>query len=272
MDYLVSDVVRVVEELAPLALAESWDNCGLLIGSDKNPVERVYLALDLNDELIDLAIAAGAKLIIVHHPPIFGGITHLNEDVPEMRNFAKIIRAGISVYAAHTNLDSAVGGVNECLAEVLGLEVTGTLFPNGQQLGRFADEQHTAGFVRLAELPESLSFKTWLVRVNQHLQSSGCFMSGVSEREIKRVLVSGGAYDDNWTDPIANSGCDCFVGGEIKHHQLMALEARGVRALAAGHDCTERPVLIPLAAYLEAELPGLQCTAYTGLDYNVLLD
>lgn len=272
MAYLVSDVIRVVEELAPLGLAESWDNCGLLIGSEKNLVSRVCLALDLDEELIDRAVAAGAEMIIVHHPPIFGGINHLNEAVPEMRNFANIIRAGISVYAAHTNLDSAIGGVNECLAEVLGLEVTGTLFPSERQLGRFADDHHTAGLVRITELPDAIDFRSFLVRVNQHLQTSGCFMSGVSDCEIKRVLVSGGAYDDNWTDPIARSGCDCFVGGEIKHHQLMALEARGVRALAAGHDCTERPVLIPLAAYLEAELPGLLCSAYTGLDYNVLMN
>lgn len=270
MNYKVSDVINVLEEFAPLELAESWDNCGLLIGSSTSSVNRICVALDADAEAIEAAIKGEAQLLIVHHPPIFGGITHLNEAVPEMRNFARLIRAGIGVYAAHTNLDSAVGGINDCLAEVLGLDVKYTLFPTQMQGGIFASEEKQAGMVRIAELGEALSYKDFLVRVNQHLQTPGCFMSGVSDRKIQRVALSGGAYDENWNDALVEAGVDCLVSGEIKHHQLLGLEARGIRALAAGHDCTERPVLIPLAAYLESKLPGIFAFSYTGLDYNVL--
>ncbi len=85
-----------------------------------------------------------AQLLVVHHPPIFSGIRQLNEAVPEIRNINRLIRSGIGVYVAHTNLDAAVGGINDSMAEVLGLQVYATLFPHSLQIGRFADEQHQA--------------------------------------------------------------------------------------------------------------------------------
>lgn len=272
MSYKVNDVIKVIEKLAPLSIAESWDNCGLLLGSSEQPVEKACVCLDIDSDVVSQAIEAGVQIIVTHHPLIFSGIKHVNEAVPETNRIARLIRHGIAVYAAHTNLDAAVGGVNDCLAKVLGLKVIGTLFPSDLPGGRFnAEEGIVSGFVRIAELPDAVDYKSFLVRVNQHLQTSGCFVSGVSNRPILKVALNGGSSDESWTDAIAGSGVDAYISGEIKHHQLIALEERGVRAIAAGHDCTERVVLEPLAAYLRDELSDLDVFVNTGLDYNFLL-
>lgn len=270
MSYRVRDAAQALEALAPLFLAEEWDNCGLLIGSAEAALTRVSFALDMDAAAVERTLAFGSELLIVHHPPIFTGIKHLNEEVPEMRNINRLIRAGVAVYAAHTNLDAAVGGVNDCLAAVLGLKPEGTLFPAARQGGELADERLPAGLVRLAAPDEAMPFEDFLRLANRQLRTSGCFMSGLDPRPIRRVALSGGACDEAWTEALAESGVDLLLAGEIKHHQLLALEARGVRALACGHDCTERPVLAPLAAYLEGKLPGLSCEVYTGLDYDLL--
>ncbi len=271
MSYIVADVMRVLEKLAPLSLVEPWDNCGLLLGSSEQPINKVSVCLDIDSTIVEQAIDSGVGLIVTHHPLIFSGIKHVNESVPEMRNLASLIRHGIAVYAAHTNLDAAVGGVNDCLAKVLGLKVKDTLFPSSIPGGYFNGKCDVlSGFVRVGEYEEAMDYKSFLVRVNQHLQTSGCFVSGVTEHAIKRVALSGGSSDEAWTEEIAASGVDAYIAGEIKHHQLIALEERGVRAIAAGHDCTERVVLEPLAAYLMTELSELEVFANTGLDYNLL--
>ncbi len=117
----VGDVVAFMRELAPEDLAESWDRVGLQAGSPEVPVERVLLCLDATEDAVARASAGGARMIVAHHPLIFHPPTTLREDRPEGRLLCAVVRAGLSVYAAHTNLDVAAGGVNDCLADALGL-------------------------------------------------------------------------------------------------------------------------------------------------------
>ncbi|MBT9177298.1 MAG: GTP cyclohydrolase 1 type 2 [Firmicutes bacterium] len=128
----VKQLVSVIEDLAPVKLAEEWDNVGLLVGSYGNSVNRVLLALDVTEEAVDWALAVGCDLIIAHHPIIFRPLKAFRTDLPQGRVLEKLIRAGVSVYAAHTNWDKCQSGTSRRLAEVLGLSNISVLKAMGQ--------------------------------------------------------------------------------------------------------------------------------------------
>lgn len=122
MGIKVKDVVRWMEEWAPPQIAEPGDPIGLQVGAMDAPVTRIAVALDVTEAVVDEAVEQGAQLIIAHHPLIFRPLKTLRTDRPEGRILSKLLQHGISVFAAHTNLDTAAGGVNDLLAEALGLQ------------------------------------------------------------------------------------------------------------------------------------------------------
>lgn len=123
------DIVAIMEKMALPGLAEDWDNSGWQVGDPGAPVQKVLVALDVTPEVVDEAEHSGAQLIISHHPVLLKGIKSLRGDVPPGNLLFRLIRSGIGVYAAHTSLDSAEGGVNDALARALGLEEVEVLHP-----------------------------------------------------------------------------------------------------------------------------------------------
>jgi dinuclear metal center YbgI/SA1388 family protein len=119
--------MNALEELAPARLAEKWDNVGLLVGYPEQPVRAIVIALDVDSDVVEFALAHGANLIVAHHPVIFKGITTLRQDTPQGDLLCRLIQNQIAVIAAHTNLDAAQGGVNDALAAALGLKQATTL-------------------------------------------------------------------------------------------------------------------------------------------------
>lgn len=126
-------MIQLVEELAPKNLAESGDNVGLQVGDPAAQVRGVLVALDLDDDVLAEATDRGADLVIVHHPLIYRPVSSIRMDMPVGRRIAGALRRGINVYAAHTNLDIAAGGVNDILAGRLGLEDVEILGPTGEE-------------------------------------------------------------------------------------------------------------------------------------------
>ncbi len=120
----IGTLISYIEALAPRRLAQDWDNTGLQLGSFDATVEKILVALDVDDAVIDEALSLGAGLIISHHPLIFRPLNSLRTDLPQGRLLCRALAAGLAVYTAHTNLDAATGGVNDRLAELLGLRET----------------------------------------------------------------------------------------------------------------------------------------------------
>lgn len=127
MSIRVKDVIPIIEELAPRHLAESWDNVGLMCGHPEDSVSTVWLALTPTMDVLERAQAHGASLVVTHHPLIFKGIKSLREDDSPAKELSFLIRNKMALYCAHTNLDIAPGGVNDVLAERLGLSQTTVL-------------------------------------------------------------------------------------------------------------------------------------------------
>ena len=123
----LSDIAGFIEEIAPVRLAESWDNVGLMVGSMDSEVKRVLVCLDVTSEVVNEAVQKKVDLILSHHPFIFGGLKKLDGKDPKGRLIHMLIKNSISVYSAHTNLDFARGGINDYLAELLGLSEAGAL-------------------------------------------------------------------------------------------------------------------------------------------------
>lgn len=117
----IADVARLLETWAPRATAESYDNVGLQLGDARRTVSGGIVALDLTHEVIDEALAAGANLIITHHPVIFRPAKQITSDSLTGHLLLRLAEAGMALYAIHTNLDNAEAGVSFALAETLGL-------------------------------------------------------------------------------------------------------------------------------------------------------
>ncbi|WP_200411269.1 Nif3-like dinuclear metal center hexameric protein [Virgibacillus salexigens] len=115
------DIFKVMEALAPTYLAYDWDNVGLQVGAYNKPVSKIMITLDVLENVVDEAIEKHVDLIIAHHPLLFKPLRQLNMDTPSGKIMQKLVNHGITVYASHTNLDAAIGGVNDQLADAIGL-------------------------------------------------------------------------------------------------------------------------------------------------------
>lgn len=123
------EIIQLFEQFSPKSYAMEGDKIGLQIGRLNKPIEKVMIALDVLEEVVDEAIEKNVQLIIAHHPPIFRPLKAIATETPAGRLIEKLIKHDIAVYAAHTNLDVANGGVNDLLAEALQLKNTEVLYP-----------------------------------------------------------------------------------------------------------------------------------------------
>ncbi|WP_432664611.1 Nif3-like dinuclear metal center hexameric protein [Wukongibacter baidiensis] len=121
MSVKCNEIMRVLEGIAPISLAESWDNVGLQVGDKNKVIKKIMVCLELNNKIIDEAIKKEIDMIITHHPLIFKPLKTLLSSDPIVRIINKLIKNDINLYCAHTNLDIAIGGTSDYLASLLNL-------------------------------------------------------------------------------------------------------------------------------------------------------
>ncbi len=206
----LSEIITVLEQAYPPALAESWDAVGLVCGDPAEPVTRVLFCVDPVAETVDEAAALGAQLIVAHHPLLLRGVHGVPADTAKGALVHRMIRDGIALYCAHTNADSADPGVSDALAQAIGLRVTGPLEPN---------EDGVTGIGRIGELPEAEPFARFVQRVADALPATvpGVLGAGDADRPIRTVAVSGGA-GDSYLKQATAAGVDAFVTADLRHH------------------------------------------------------
>ena len=130
----IGNIAAAIEEFAPTALQESYDNAGLQVGDPHAEAKAALLCIDVTEEILDEAIARGANMVISHHPLIFRGLKRITGRSPIERIVAKAIKHDVALYAAHTNMDSARGGVSAHAAAKLGLTDIELLAPQNGKL------------------------------------------------------------------------------------------------------------------------------------------
>lgn len=134
IDLKILDIIKIIEEFAPLSYQESYDNAGLIVGNNSTNVTGVLICLDSTEEVVQEAIDKKCNLIVAHHPIVFSGIKKINGKNYIERTVIKAIKNDVAIYAAHTNLDSVVNGVNYKIAEKLGLKNVQMLSKKNQLL------------------------------------------------------------------------------------------------------------------------------------------
>ncbi len=234
----LSDLMKEMERIAPAELAEAWDNVGLLYGDPEAPVTAVVVTLDVTKAAIDYAKEIGAELIISHHPLLFSPV----KAVRAPSTLYTLCQSGIAVFAAHTNLDAAKGGVNDALAAAIGLAEVETAFD---------------GIGRVGVLPRTMTPQEFADTVSNVLSTAVQLREGTAA--VRTVALVGGAGGDYVGDTVA----DAFLTGELKHHEWLDLP-NTLTVVAAGHFATENVVVAPLAARLRAAFPMLRVEVFEG--------
>ena len=235
-------VMDVMERIAPKKLAEDWDNPGLLVGSPDDEIRRILVCLDVREETVARAKAGDFQMIVAHHPVIFKGLKKLRTDLPDGRLLGALLRSGIAVFSAHTNLDCAEGGVNDVLAERIGLDPK-TIAPLGNT------ESLSESLGRVGKLPVSMEAKAFANQVKKGLGAMNVrFVSG-GEHPVKKVGLCSGSGAE-FIERAAFMGCDAFVTGDVRYHDAQRAAALGIHVIDAGHFATEQPVVEILAAKL----------------------
>ena len=237
----VQTVLNAVFKFAPKKFAEDWDNVGLLVGDCEAEVKKFFVCLDVLDENISQAVELGAELIVSHHPMIFRKMSDVRLDKPLGRHIARLIKNDISVIAAHTNLDKASGGVNDVLANRLGL--VDVKVPDDEEFS----------FVRLGKLPTPMTAADFARHVKKSLNAENVRLVDAGDFMIERVGLVGGAG----ADYILNAqfhGAQAFVTGDVKYHDAQVAVENRIHVVDAGHFATEFPIVHALAEYLRDEL------------------
>ena len=234
--------VAAMEEIAPPGLAMAFDNVGLLIGPEKREIRSVLVALDCTVQTAREAAEAGADLLLTHHPLFLDGIKRLLPEDPAAAGAYILIRNGIGLYAAHTNLDAAPGGVNDALAQAVGVEGAMPLPP--ENLGR------------IGTLPKPQSLLAFAGAVEQKLNTKAR-VCGDGNRMIARVAFIGGAGGGD-VEAAALAGADVLLTGECKHHQALMAAQLGLCVIEAGHYETEQVVLPHLIKRLQQSANDVQ--------------
>ncbi|GAA0533245.1 Nif3-like dinuclear metal center hexameric protein [Saccharopolyspora thermophila] len=251
----IQDVVEALEAAYPPELAESWDAVGLVCGDPQAVVQRVLFCVDPVEATVDESIDFGAQLLVAHHPLLLRGVHGVPADDPKGRIVHRLIRAGIGLYCAHTNADSAVHGVSDALAAALGLTVLRPLAPHA--------EGAQTGLGRIGELTEPEPFRDFVQRVANSLPTTawGVRGAGDPERPIRTVAVCGGAGDSYLATAVA-AGVDAYVTADLRHHpageHLSRADVPGTRVPAlvdVAHWASEWPWCQQAADTVAAALP-----------------
>ena len=244
----LQQLIEIIETIAPKSLAESWDNVGLLAGDKEREITNGVLCLDITDKAYQMCREKNAGICICHHPFLFDPIKKMDFADPYFALLRKFIQADIAIYAAHTNLDACVGGVNDALGEKLDLRAEATFIPSGVPFD--FQKEVVSGIGRICVQKKETSLFDFYHTIRQKLQTSGCHINFDRDRPIRRILITGGAYDSIWNTDVLDNGIDVVLSGEIKHRDMVFFDRYGVAAIAAGHDATERVVLPVLAERL----------------------
>ncbi len=246
----VGDILNYLEELAPRYMKMEWDNVGLLCGRYDQEVKTVLVALDPFESVCQEAAEVGADLLVTHHPLIFSAPKSITNDTSIGRSILFLAQKGISAINAHTNLDCAPGGVNDCLAAKLGLQNVEVIEPSG-----VTEDGTPWGLIRGGETEEQ-SLDSFLTFVKEALDCGGLrYVEGT--RPVRRVAVGGGSCGDG-VRAVADAGYDTFVTADVKYNQFRDAYDLGVNLIDAGHFCTENPVCTYLAEKLRERFPEIQ--------------
>lgn len=231
------EIYDYIDSFAPFETAMNFDNAGLLVGNPQADVKKVIVTLDVTSKVINEAVQKEAQLIISHHPVIFNPIKSvLSDSVPYLA-----AQNNLTIISAHTNLDIARGGVNDTLAEKIGV-----------QADKFFDEDCAL----LGHLPIGMDSREFAINIKNQLDCNGLRFTN-RDGKIRNIVVSCGAGGSN-IFLAKKLNADAFVTGEIKHHEIIFANENNIAVFDLGHYNSEDIIVEKLAVKLSREFPQVE--------------
>ena len=261
MSVRLADVIEVLDDAYPPALAQDWDSVGLVCGDPRDTIDSVTVAVDATAAVVNTVGPRG--LLLAHHPLLLRGVDTVAASTPKGALVHRLIRTGAALFTAHTNADAASPGVSDALAGALGLTVEAVLepVPGGPapnvgtgRIGTLARPQRFADFV--AWVNSALPQTTWGIRA-----------AGDADATVTRVAVCGGS-GDSLLAAAAAAGVQAYVTADLRHHPADEhLRSSGVGLVDVAHWASEYPWCTQVAELLRAQfgaaLPVMVCPLRT---------
>ena len=223
----VRELYELLSDRIPEELSEEWDNDGIMCcPDDLAAVNRVLVTLDVTEEIVDYAIDNGFDLILSHHPLVFKPLRAIDPENHISRKLVKLIKAGISVLSFHTRADKVKGGVNDCLARLLGLD----------DIEPFGDDC----LGRIGHLECETSMEEFATRVKSALGIEKLIVSDAYNPVYTIALVGGDGK--GYISDALDMGADTYLSGRIGYNVMEEAAEMGINLIEAGHYATEFPV------------------------------
>lgn len=239
----VKEIYGFFDALFPKELSSGWDNDGLMVcRSSSQEVSRILLALDVTENTFAYAKMGGFDLIISHHPLIFRPLSSLSDECPSATLPLSALNSKISVMSFHTRFDACSGGMNDTLAGLLGLTVTGAFGPEGDEnCGRLCET-------------EPVAFSALCKRVKKTLSSPNVRAAKANNRSEKIAVLGGDGKD--FIRAALRSGADTFITGSASYNSMLDACAAGLSVIEAGHYHTEfLPFVTRISELLREHFP-----------------
>jgi len=254
--YILEDVIKTLEEIAPPVLAEDWDNVGLMIGSRKQKVSKIMCALDINEEVASEAVQNNVQCIVTHHPLLFKPLHKIDFDSSKGSIIKKLICQDISVYAMHTNYDIVRGGINDILCQKLSINNTEVLHISNLSRG--------SGIGRYGELSQATTLEDFIEKIKQVFKLSYVRVTDTTNRPVKRIAICSGSGGDYISR--AAEVADVYITGDIKFHEAQEAKALGLSVIDIGHYASENISISHIAFELNNRLKGINamCSSVNG--------
>ena len=223
----VRELYERLSERIPEELSEEWDNDGIMCcPDDLATVNRALVTLDVTEEIVDYAIDNGFDLILSHHPLVFKPLKAIDPENHISRKLVKLIRAGISVLSFHTRADKVKGGVNDCLARLIGLD----------DIEPFGDDC----LGRIGHLECETSMEEFATRVKSALGIDKLVVSDAYNPVYTIALVGGDGK--GYIDEAIDLGADTYLSGRIGYNVMEEAAEMGINLIEAGHYFTEQHI------------------------------
>lgn len=247
----VDDIINIMESLAPTFLAEKWDNPGLQIGDIQWPVHSVWIALDPSLVVVDAACANGIDLLITHHPLLIKPVKSIDLGTPYGKIVQKALRHKLALFSAHTNLDAVSDGINDMLAQKLGLrDIDFLQHIDGPVVG--LDTDAGFGIGRIGSLEKPMGLYEFAIFVKKRMDLKSLKIAGNKDLFVNRVAVCCGSGSGMMAH-FFSSDTQVFVSGDLKYHDARDAETINRALIDIGHFASEHIMLDILSNRLQGE-------------------
>lgn len=243
---LCREIMNIIESTYPKYAALEWDNVGLLVGRTEKEVKKIYVALDVTDEMIEEAIEMGVDMIVTHHPMIFSPLKKITDEHFIGKRVVKLLQHDISYYAMHTNYD--VLGMAELSGEKLGLK-------DAEVLEVTSTEQNE-GIGRIGNLENEMTLLECCELVKERFGLPCVKVFGNMEQRVKCAAISPGSGKSMIKIAI-QKGADVLITGDIDHHEGIDAKAQGLSVIDAGHYGLEHIFIDDMSGFLKENITGV---------------